>query len=313
MGRWHARELARVGGEVVAVADHDPVAAGAAGGGLAVADVEAALARSPDVVHVCTPLDAHEEIVLRSLAAGAHVLCEKPLAPDAATTERLVSLAGERGLLLCPTHQFLFQAGFLRAARAVAGGGPLLHAEALAVSAGGEGREAGELDSVVAEIVPHALAAFERLLPGGIAQSAWAVHRPRPGELRATTSVGRATASVLVSLGGRPPVNELRLIAASATATVDFFHGFAVVEGDRWAGGASRAAKAARPFALAGATAGAAAANLARRAAHAQPAYPGLRELIGALYAAVRSGGPSPIRPDETLAVARARDALIAG
>jgi predicted dehydrogenase len=312
MGRWHARELVRAGGELVAVADRDRAAASAVGGDRAVADLAAALARSPDVVHICTPLDGHDAIATRCLAAGAHVLCEKPLAPDAAATERLLALAGERGLLLCPTHQFLFQPGFVRAARAVAGGGPLLHADAIAVSAGGEGRPTGKLDEVAAEIVPHALAAFERLLPGGVAGASWDVHRPRPGELRATTTAGRATASLLVSLGGRPPVNELRLTAAHATATVDLFHGFAVVEGGGGSGGSSRAAKAARPFALAGATAGAAAANLAGRAARAQPAYPGLRELVGALYAAIRSGGPSPIAPGETLAVARARDALIA-
>ena len=111
---------------------------------------------------------------------------------------------------------------------------------------------------------------------------------------------------ILVSLGGRPTRNELRLIGEHGTVFIDFFHGFAVVEGDT----VSRAHKIAHPFLEAGATAGAAAVNLANRALRSQPAYPGLRELLTATYAAIRDGGPPPVTPGETLAVARARDRL---
>src|SRR5947207_12388457 len=34
----------------------------------------------PEIVVIATPPHLHEAIVLRALAAGAHVLCEKPLA-----------------------------------------------------------------------------------------------------------------------------------------------------------------------------------------------------------------------------------------
>ena len=41
-----------------------------------------------DVVHICTPNHLHEPLALGALAAGKHVVCEKPLAIDAAGAAR---------------------------------------------------------------------------------------------------------------------------------------------------------------------------------------------------------------------------------
>jgi UDP-N-acetyl-2-amino-2-deoxyglucuronate dehydrogenase len=46
-----------------------------------------------DVVVVCTPPSAHEEVVAAALAAGKHVVCEKPLATNLAAVDRLIALA----------------------------------------------------------------------------------------------------------------------------------------------------------------------------------------------------------------------------
>ncbi len=305
MGRWHARELERAGGVLVALADLDPARARELDPARAVGDLAELLAAEPEVVHVCAPLGSHAELVERCLEAGAHVLCEKPLAPDAATTERLLASAAARGRSLCPAHQYLFQPGFARVMSSLPRLAPVLHIDTVACSAGGEGRDAEE---VVAEILPHPLAVLERLVPGGVAALEWSSARPRPGELRATAAAEGVDVGLLVSLGGRPTANELRLIGAGGTARVDFFHGYAVLE----RAAVSRARKVAHPLVLAATTAGAAAANLTRRAARAQPAYPGLRELIAAFYAAVRGAAHTPLSPEETLAVARARDALSA-
>ncbi|MEU9380576.1 Gfo/Idh/MocA family oxidoreductase [Streptomyces sp. NPDC048279] len=48
-----------------------------------------------DVVHVCSPNRLHTEHTLAALAAGAHVICEKPLATTVADAERLVRAARE--------------------------------------------------------------------------------------------------------------------------------------------------------------------------------------------------------------------------
>ncbi|MFM9705643.1 Gfo/Idh/MocA family protein [Streptomyces galilaeus] len=60
----------------------------------------------PDVVAVCTPNDAHTEPVLAALAAGAHVLCEKPLAADLSQARRLAGVAGADRLAVNLPYRF---------------------------------------------------------------------------------------------------------------------------------------------------------------------------------------------------------------
>ena len=57
------------------------------------------LVRDPDVdvVHVCTPNHLHLPLAEAALAAGKHVICEKPLALDVAGAQRLVDAAAESG------------------------------------------------------------------------------------------------------------------------------------------------------------------------------------------------------------------------
>lgn len=46
-----------------------------------------------DVVDICTPGDSHREIALAALAAGKHVLCEKPLANSVAEAREMTEAA----------------------------------------------------------------------------------------------------------------------------------------------------------------------------------------------------------------------------
>ncbi len=46
-----------------------------------------------DVVHICTPNHLHAPLAERAIAAGKHVICEKPLSTDLDTASRLADLA----------------------------------------------------------------------------------------------------------------------------------------------------------------------------------------------------------------------------
>jgi predicted dehydrogenase len=89
--------------EVVAIADPQIELAKDAAREFGIPDVErtheALLARDDiDVVDVCTPSRTHFDLATAALAAGKHVLCEKPVAYDYRDTRRAHDLARSRGL-----------------------------------------------------------------------------------------------------------------------------------------------------------------------------------------------------------------------
>src|SRR5919108_3462996 len=86
-----------------------------------------------DVVHLTTPNHLHFEQARAALAAGKHVVCEKPLAMDSAETGELLRLAEDSGLVhavnfnirfypQCQTARARVQDGEIGDVRLVSGG-----------------------------------------------------------------------------------------------------------------------------------------------------------------------------------------------
>lgn len=102
MARVHRTAARDAGGELRAVATRS-----ASGGRLAADELGAARAEIDaaalleaddiDVVHICTPNATHAALALRALESGKHVICEKPLATNAADARRLAETAASRG------------------------------------------------------------------------------------------------------------------------------------------------------------------------------------------------------------------------
>ena len=65
-----------------------------------------------DVVSVCTPTPTHAGIAVRALAAGKHVLLEKPVALSLADAERIRQAAGRSGRVLMVAQVVRFFAGY---------------------------------------------------------------------------------------------------------------------------------------------------------------------------------------------------------
>ena len=314
MGQWHAHAARKAQGHIVAIVDRNLSAAsrlaGQCGGVEACADITELLSRaSCDLVHICTPIATHEEIAGIAIEAGKHVLIEKPATPDAKGTQRLIQLAASRAVLICPVHQFIFQQGVMKARRLLDRIGGVLHLEATFCTAGGVGRQERELDSIVAEILPHPLSLAQVFLPGGMVPDSWMRLRPRVGEFRAMTEIGGVTASILISLQARPSQCTLKIFGATGTIHLDLFHGYAFIE----PGEVSKERKIVRPFDLAARRLVAASINLSKRALSREPAYPGLTRLVAEFYEAVRTGRPAPISTEAMLNVALVRDILAEG
>ncbi len=61
-----------------------------------------------DAVFVATPAAAHHWLAIEAIEAGRHVLVEKPLTLDAATSDDLVARAADRGVVLAVDHTFVY-------------------------------------------------------------------------------------------------------------------------------------------------------------------------------------------------------------
>lgn len=99
----HVRAARAAGAEVIGVLGRTPERSGQVAAQLGLprgyADLDALLADRPDVVHVCTPNDQHHPQTMAVIAAGVHVVCEKPLAVDATQADELAAAAERAGVV----------------------------------------------------------------------------------------------------------------------------------------------------------------------------------------------------------------------
>lgn len=98
MARVHSRAACNAGADVIGIVGRTRERAEAAAQLLRIDNVSASLPdlldrAEPDVVHVCTPNNSHDSHVRAALAAGAHVVCEKPLVDGRAAAESLLAAA----------------------------------------------------------------------------------------------------------------------------------------------------------------------------------------------------------------------------
>jgi UDP-N-acetylglucosamine 3-dehydrogenase len=75
-----------------------------------------------DAIDVVSPEHLHLDPVLRAIAAGKHVFCEKPLATDLADCDRMIEAARSAGRILMPGHILRFETKYAMLKDEVASG-----------------------------------------------------------------------------------------------------------------------------------------------------------------------------------------------
>ena len=75
-----------------------------------------------DAITIATPPHTHARLALEAIAAGKHVLCEKPFARDSAEGRRVLEAAQRAGIVHLLGTEFRFDAGQALLAQAVQGG-----------------------------------------------------------------------------------------------------------------------------------------------------------------------------------------------
>jgi predicted dehydrogenase len=112
---------------IVAIASRDKARAAEAAAGFGIPKSYgsyAELIADPEIEAVYMPLpnSIHAEWAIAALKAGKHVLCEKPLAMDAAQAKAMATVAKEKGLLLMEAFMYRFHPQWQRAREIIASG-----------------------------------------------------------------------------------------------------------------------------------------------------------------------------------------------
>jgi predicted dehydrogenase len=111
----HAHAVRAAGGEVVAVLGSSPEATARGAVDMAArrgaADLHALVADDDiDAIHICTPNATHRALAEAAIAAGKHVICEKPLATSVPDARLLTELARAANVLASVPFTYRFYA-----------------------------------------------------------------------------------------------------------------------------------------------------------------------------------------------------------
>ena len=259
-------------------------------------DLGGFLSEGLDVVHVTSSPWSHHDLALASLAAGAHVFTEKPMAMSLAEADAMADGARQRDRLLCVSHNFLYSAS-MRSARRQLGSEKVDYAMGLQLSS-----ETRRLPTWYRELpgglmfdeIPHMVYSLSALLGGELVLD----------HARATLDGDGLPRTVDVLLRGRTgtgqitmvfcsPVSEWHVMAShrSGVVGIDLFRDIAVKLGPDGAHGSLDIARSSLS-AVTGHVSGFTRAG-ARWVSRRQ--FWGHDTLIGEFVDAVRTGRPSPV------------------
>lgn len=289
-------------------------------------DAEAMLAAErPEVVHVLTPPQTHDALVRQALAAGAHVVCEKPMTGTAVETAGLLDAAAAANRVLIESRNLLFNDPVIALLAMIAEGrlgevrecDILLNLDFLAGPFGDRNLTGPGADlpaGAVHDFLPHLVYTFQALT--GV-NEAEAVHgelsnrsgNPRAGFdfLDALVMAGPVRGRLRVATDLEPSAFRVTVRGTKANVETDLYNPFMRFDGPPNVGKLA-------PFGQVRGGLGlvrAGFANLRNKIGQHGTTH-GLPRMLAATYAALRRGEAPPITPAEMLATARLTDQIVA-
>ncbi len=131
-----------------------------------------------DAVAIAAPAGTHESLALTAMAAGKHVLVEKPLADNVASGRRMLDLARDNDLVLMADHTYCYTPAVLKIAELIEGGelGEILFVDSVRINLG---LVQPDVD-VFWDLAPHDLSILDFILPDGLRPTGVAAHGADP-------------------------------------------------------------------------------------------------------------------------------------
>ena len=131
-----------------------------------------------DAIAIATPAKTHFPIAMQALAAGKHVVVEKPLADSGGNGQAMVLEAAARGLILMVDHTYCYTPAVLKIRELIADGqlGDILFIDSVRINLG---LIQPDVD-VFWDLAPHDLSILDFVLPGGLRPTAVAAQGADP-------------------------------------------------------------------------------------------------------------------------------------
>jgi len=131
-----------------------------------------------DAIAIATPARTHHPIVLAALAAGKHVMVEKPLADTRARGAEMVERAEASGLVLMADHTYCYTPAVSKIRELIADAalGDILFVDSVRINLG---LIQPDVD-VFWDLAPHDLSIMDFVLPGGLAATSVSAHGSDP-------------------------------------------------------------------------------------------------------------------------------------
>ena len=316
--------------QLAAVCDRSPALSAAAaerfGAEASFVDLSVMLSSAkPNVVHVLTPPHTHFEIVSAALAAGAHVICEKPMTGTARESARLLDAAAAAGCVLQESRNLLFNEPIIALQKLIAGGrlGRVVECEVLLsldflTGPFGDPNLSGSAvklpGGAAHDFIPHLAYLFLTLAGANAVDQVYGTLANRSGNKRAgfdfldvLLEAGHARGRLRIATDTAPSALRVIVRGSAATAETDLYNPFMRIEG------APNVGKLA-PLGQVVSGIGLIRAGLSglRNKIMQHGTMHGMPRMLDAIYTALAEGSSPPFTRDEMLATARLTDQIVA-